>query len=73
LALLSAYALVTNGKLTSIGRAGTALNVAGSAGLAVNAGAHSAWPSLVLNLIWLAIAGRAFGQELRRRSPVRTC
>ncbi|PZS36745.1 MAG: hypothetical protein DLM58_01025 [Pseudonocardiales bacterium] len=59
LAVLLAFALLTNRRVTAFGRTYVILNVAGSAGLAVNGVAHSAWPSVVLNLLWLAIAALA--------------
>ncbi len=64
-ALLLAYALVTRNPTQATGRGYLALNLAGSTGLAANGAAHTAWPSTVLNLLWLAIALIAFA---RRRS-----
>lgn len=58
-ALLAGYAMLTGGRLSAASARFLALNLAGSAGLAVNAAAHSAWPSLVLNLLWLALGVKA--------------
>lgn len=55
-ALVTAYALLTAGQVQATSQVYV---VAGSAGLAVNGAAHSAWPSVVLNLILLAIAVHA--------------
>jgi hypothetical protein len=54
--VLVAYGLLTRDPATATGRRYVALNVAGSAGLAVNGVAHAAWPSAVLNALWLAFA-----------------
>jgi hypothetical protein len=63
-AVLVAYALLTAGRLRERSNWYLALNVGGSAGLAVNALVHGAWPSVVLNLLWLSIA--LFGAWRRR-------
>ena len=67
LALLAAYALLGWDRLrpTSIGYIG--LNLAGSAGLAVNGVVHGAWPSTALNLLWLLIG--LVGWRRRQRPP----
>lgn len=57
IALLSAYALLTLKGLTVRNRSYVVLNVTGSAALVVNGASHSAWPSVTLNLVWLALAG----------------
>ncbi len=62
-ALLLAYALITREPTTAAGHRYLILNLAGSAGLAANGAAHAAWPSMALNLLWLALALNA----LRRR------
>lgn len=56
LALLSAYSLLTVQRITVRSRAYVLLNVVGSLALVVNGSAHSAWPSVVLNVVWLVIA-----------------
>ena len=69
-AVLLAYGLLTVGRLREAGRWYLVLNLAGSVGLAVNGLVHEAWPSVVLNVLWLAIA--VYGeQRLRRRSRLR--
>jgi hypothetical protein len=52
-ALLLAYALVTTSRIQPTGLGYLLLNIAGSAGLALNAAAHSALPSMALNVLWL--------------------
>ena len=56
LAILLAYLLVTVHKLDSASRPYQLLNVAGAAGLIINASVHGALPSLALNAVWLLIA-----------------
>lgn len=62
-ALLLAYGLLSGGRAAPTSRAYRGLNLAGAVGLAVNGAAHAAWPSVALNLLWLAIGLFA----LRRR------
>ncbi len=54
-ALLLAYALVSAGRLEAGRPAFQAMNLLGAAGLAANSGYHAAWPSAILNLVWIAI------------------
>jgi hypothetical protein len=53
--MLSAYLLLTSGRLRSLSAAYQWLNVASGAGLIVNSGWNGAYPSAALNLIWMAI------------------
>jgi hypothetical protein len=55
-ALLLAYGLASSGRLPATGRGFQNLNLAGSLALAANSGFHGAWPSAVLNLVWMVIA-----------------
>ena len=54
-ALLSAYALVSTGRLQGRGLAFQALNLVGAAGLLINGVYHGAWPSAGLNTVWLVV------------------
>jgi hypothetical protein len=54
-ALLLAYGLVSNGRLDGRSRGFQLLNLAGAAGLLANGIWHGAWPSAVLNAVWLAL------------------
>jgi hypothetical protein len=53
--MLSAYVLLTNGRLSSRSPAYQWLNVLSGAGFIVNSGWNGAYPSAFLNLIWMAI------------------
>ena len=55
LLILVAYLLVSIGRLSGRSARFQWLNVAGAGGFIVNSGSHGAWPSTVLNAIWLAI------------------
>jgi hypothetical protein len=53
--MLSAYLLLTSGRLRSLSPAYQWLNVLSGAGFIVNSGWNGAYPSAALNLIWMAI------------------
>ena len=54
LALLNSYILVSWDRLSAHGRGFQWLNMAGAAGLIVNGAWHQAWPSVGLNVVWVA-------------------
>jgi hypothetical protein len=68
-ALLTAYALAAARKLSGHSTAFHVLNLAGSAGLASNSAINHAFPSAVLNVIWMAIGVAALARA-RRNAPV---
>ena len=53
--MLSAYMLLTSGRLNSRSAVYQWLNVLSGAGFIVNSGWNGAYPSAFLNLIWMAI------------------
>jgi len=53
--MLSAYVLLTTGRLRSLSPTYQWLNVLSGAGFIVNSGWNGAYPSAFLNLIWMAI------------------
>jgi hypothetical protein len=55
-AVISAYALISSNRVNSRSRVYQALNLFGSVCLVVNTGYYHAFPSTVVNLVWLAIA-----------------
>ena len=55
LLILSAYLLVTMGKLTGQSRAFQLMNIFGAAGFVINSGFHGAIPSTALNVVWMMI------------------
>ncbi len=57
--LLTAYAALSWGRLTSGSYSYQALNIVGSALLLLNAGFHGALPSAAVNAVWISIGGLA--------------
>ena len=53
--ILLAYGLLSADKLSSKSNAYQWMNVVGAAGFVLNSGSKGAYPSAVLNLIWIAI------------------
>ena len=57
--ILAAYALVSTGRLQPRSHAFQWMNLLGAAGFVLNSGFHGAWPSTILNIIWIGIAAAA--------------
>jgi hypothetical protein len=53
--IVGAYALLSAGKLPAESKTYQLMNIAGAAGFIVNSGANGAYPSAVLNIIWIGI------------------
>ena len=53
--ILIAYGLLSADRLPSRSSAYQWLNIVGAAGFVINSGAKGAYPSAVLNLIWIGI------------------
>ncbi len=70
--MLSAYVLLTAGRLRSLSPAYQWLNVLSGAGFIVNSGWNGAYPSATLNLIWMSIGlyGLVRGARPQVRSAV---
>ena len=71
LLILSAYILVSLGKVAADSVAFQLLNIVGAAGFIVNGWWHGAIPSAVLNVIWMGI-GLAALWRMRRSSTSAT-
>ncbi|HVL78422.1 MAG TPA: hypothetical protein VM346_03950 [Sphingomicrobium sp.] len=65
--ILSAYLLLSMGRLTGQSPIYQAMNVAGAAGFIVNGWWHGAIPSAALNVIWMLIGGVALWRIRQRR------
>lgn len=65
--ILGGYALLTAGKVTARSVSYQAMNVVGALGFIANSAWNGAWPSAVLNVIWVGIGGVALWQIGRRR------
>lgn len=68
--ILGGYALLTAGKITARSVSYQAMNVVGAAGFIANSGWNGAWPSAILNVIWVGIGVVALWQIGRRRSSI---
>jgi hypothetical protein len=69
-ALLVAYGLLSCGWTTQSSGWFRGLNALGAAGLIVNGAAHSAWPSVTLNVLWLLIGAAGALLHVRRSGRV---
>ncbi len=63
--ILVAYGLLSAGRLEARSTAYQLLNVIGAAGFVINSGSKGAFPSAVLNLIWIAIGIYALARNRR--------
>jgi hypothetical protein len=54
--MLSAYLLLTNGRLSSRSNLYHWMNVLSGAGFVINSGWNGAYPSAFINVVWIAIA-----------------
>ena len=66
--ILAAYFLLTAGKLTAREPAYQWMNVVGAAGFIANSGWNGAWPSAILNVIWVGIGIVALVRIFGRRA-----
>ena len=66
--ILLAYLLLSMGKVTGQSRLYQWMNVVGAAGFIANSGWNGAWPSAILNVIWVGIGVVALWQIGRKRS-----
>jgi hypothetical protein len=66
--LIGAYALVTAGRIHGTGLAFQLMNLFGGAFLMLNSGYYGAWPSAVLNLVWVGIGTVGLARAALRRS-----
>ena len=67
--ILAAYGLLTAGKLTSRDVAYQVMNVVGAVGFIINSAWNGAWPSAILNVIWVGIGVVALTRMALARTP----
>ena len=67
--ILAGYGLLTAGKVTAKSRSYQWMNVVGAAGFIANSSWNGAWPSAILNVIWVGIGAVALLQIYLRRDP----
>ena len=68
LLILSAYLLLSFGKLSGQSPVYQWMNVIGASGFAINGWWHGALPSAALNVVWLLIGGMALWRISKRGS-----
>ena len=68
--ILAGYFLLTAGKLDAKSPAYQWLNLVGAAGFIANSGWNGAWPSAVLNVIWVGIGTVALIRIFGKRSGI---
>ena len=66
--ILAAYGLLTAGRLTAKDQSYQAMNVVGAAGFIANSGWNGAWPSAILNVIWVGIGAVALVRIAGKRA-----
>jgi hypothetical protein len=69
LLILGAYILLTIGRIDGKSATYQGMNVVGALGFVINSGSNGAYPSAVLNVIWMGI-GLAALFTMRRRSSL---
>ena len=69
--ILAGYFLLSAGKLDAKSHAYQWLNVIGAAGFIANSGWNGAWPSAVLNVIWVGIGVVALIRIFAKRERAR--
>ena len=65
--ILAGYYLLSAGKVTAKSPSYQWLNVVGAAGFIANSGWNGAWPSAVLNVIWVGIGVAALVRIFAKR------
>ncbi len=68
--ILIAYGLLNSGRVTAKSPSYQWMNVVGASGFIVNSGWNGAWPSAILNVIWVGIGAVAL-VRMGLRSPAR--
>ncbi|HXA99411.1 MAG TPA: hypothetical protein VNW05_02700 [Steroidobacteraceae bacterium] len=65
LLILSAYGLLSFGRIQARSHVYQAMNIAGAAGFIINCAWNNAWPSVALNVAWLLIGFYALRRNFR--------
>lgn len=68
--LIGAYGLVTAGRITGTSLPFQLMNLFGGAFLMINSAYYGAWPSAVLNLVWVVIGTVGLARSRRARDGV---
>jgi hypothetical protein len=68
LLILGSYSLLSFGRIQARAPLYQWMNIAGALGFIVNCTWNGAWPSVALNVVWMAIAVYALRRNARRRA-----
>jgi hypothetical protein len=63
--ILSAYGLLSFGKIQPRSSLYQVMNIVGAAGFIINCAYNSAWPSVALNVVWMGIGFYALRRNYR--------
>jgi hypothetical protein len=63
--ILSAYGLLSFGKIQPRSLLYQVMNIVGAAGFIINCAYNSAWPSVALNVVWMGIGFYALRRNYR--------
>jgi hypothetical protein len=63
--ILAAYSLLSLGKIQARSSMYQAMNIIGAAGFVINCAYNNAWPSVALNVVWMAIGIYALLRNLK--------
>jgi hypothetical protein len=63
--ILAAYSLLSLGKIQARSSMYQAMNIIGAAGFVINCAYNNAWPSVALNVVWMAIGIYALRRNLK--------
>jgi hypothetical protein len=67
LLILGAYSLLSFGKIQARSKIYQWMNIVGAVGFIINCAWNSAWPSVALNVVWVAIG--VYALRRNRRTP----
>jgi hypothetical protein len=70
LLILSAYGLLSFGRIQARSHVYQAMNIAGAVGFIINCAWNNAWPSVALNVAWLLIGFYALRRNFRATPKV---
>jgi hypothetical protein len=63
--ILAAYGLLSFGRIQARSWIYQVMNIVGAAGFIINCAYNNAWPSVVLNVVWMVIAFYALRRNYR--------
>jgi len=69
LLILSAYGLLSFGKIQARSPVYQLMNIVGAVGFIINCAWNNAWPSVALNVVWLGIGCYALRRNFRVARP----